>query len=168
MADQDLAGFVERLMLDEIAPLAAPPPGFDVQAYARSLLRRFANPSVRHRTLQIAMDGSQKIPVRWLPALREARRRGLPARTSSPRSPLAALPGGSGRGRPGAAARRPARRTPARGRGARRRRPGGPGPNLLQIDEVFGATCGRTQPADQLTAALTRITQVGVRDALPG
>ena len=39
---------------------------------------RFANRSLQHRTLQIAMDGSQKIPVRWLPVLREARRRGAP------------------------------------------------------------------------------------------
>jgi fructuronate reductase len=78
MADPALAGFVEPLMLEEIAPLASPPPGFDVDAYARTVLRRFANPWLRHRTLQIAMDGSQKIPVRWLPTLREARRRGLP------------------------------------------------------------------------------------------
>jgi fructuronate reductase len=78
MADPALARFIERLMLDDIAPLTAPPPGFAVAAYARALLRRFENPSLRHRTLQIAMDGSQKIPVRWLPVLREGRRRGLP------------------------------------------------------------------------------------------
>jgi fructuronate reductase len=36
------------------------------------------NRSLQHCTLQIAMDGSQKIPVRWLPVLREARRRGSP------------------------------------------------------------------------------------------
>jgi fructuronate reductase len=34
------------------------------------LLRRFENPSLAHRTQQIAMDGTQKVPVRWLPALR--------------------------------------------------------------------------------------------------
>ena len=78
MADPALARFIERLMLEEIAPLTSPPPGFDVEAYVHALLRRFANRSVQHRTLQIAMDGSQKIPVRWLPTLREARRRGLP------------------------------------------------------------------------------------------
>ena len=78
MADPALARFVERLMLEEIAPLTSPPRGFDVEGYARTVLRRFANPWLRHRTLQIAMDGSQKIPVRWLPVLREARRRGRP------------------------------------------------------------------------------------------
>jgi fructuronate reductase len=78
MADRVLARFVERLMLDEIAPLTTAPPGFDVERYVRALLRRFENRWLQHRTLQIAMDGSQKIPVRWLPVLREARRRGFP------------------------------------------------------------------------------------------
>jgi fructuronate reductase len=79
MADPALARFVERLMLEEIAPLTPIPPGYDVEAYARALLRRFENRTLQHRTLQIAMDGSQKIPVRWLPTLREAGYRGLPA-----------------------------------------------------------------------------------------
>jgi fructuronate reductase len=78
MADPELARFVERLMREDIAPLTPAPPGFDVDGYVQALLRRFTNRSLRHRTLQIAMDGSQKIPVRWLPVLREARRRGSP------------------------------------------------------------------------------------------
>src|SRR3954469_18792228 len=57
MAEPALAGFVERLMLDEVAPLTAPPVGCDVNAYGQALLRRFANASLQHRTLQIAMDG---------------------------------------------------------------------------------------------------------------
>jgi fructuronate reductase len=77
MAEPALAGFVERLMLDEVAPLTELPAGYDVNAYARALLRRFANASLQHRTLQIAMDGSQKIPVRWLPVLRHGLRQGL-------------------------------------------------------------------------------------------
>jgi fructuronate reductase len=35
------------------------------------LLQRFANPALAHRTLQIAMDGSQKIPQRWLNTVRD-------------------------------------------------------------------------------------------------
>ena len=72
MADPELAGFIERLMFEEIAPLTPLPAGFDVDAYVRAAAAPFANRSLRHRTLQIAMDGSQKIPVRWLPMLREA------------------------------------------------------------------------------------------------
>ena len=78
MADRELARFVERLMREEIAPCMPIPPGFDANGYIQALLQRFANRSLNHRTLQIAMDGSQKIPVRWLPTLREARRRDAP------------------------------------------------------------------------------------------
>ena len=59
MADPALARFIERLMLDDIAPLTPAPPGFDVEGYVRALLGRFANRGLQHRTLQIAMDGSQ-------------------------------------------------------------------------------------------------------------
>ncbi|WP_327196940.1 hypothetical protein [Sphingopyxis sp. Root214] len=33
------------------------------------MLDRFANPALHHRLIQIAMDGSQKIPQRWLETL---------------------------------------------------------------------------------------------------
>jgi mannitol-1-phosphate/altronate dehydrogenase len=39
MADPELACFVERLMLEEIAPLTSAPPGFDVQGYVQALLQ---------------------------------------------------------------------------------------------------------------------------------
>ena len=35
------------------------------------MLERFANPALRHRTLQIAMDGSQKLPQRILDTVRD-------------------------------------------------------------------------------------------------
>ena len=38
----------------------------DLQGYAAQLLARFANTAIRHRTWQIAMDGSQKLPQRLL------------------------------------------------------------------------------------------------------
>ncbi|MEP5625103.1 MAG: mannitol dehydrogenase family protein, partial [Hyphomicrobiales bacterium] len=40
-------------------------------AYANALLTRYANPAIRHRTWQIAMDGSQKLPQRILGTLRD-------------------------------------------------------------------------------------------------
>ncbi len=43
-----------------------PPLGLDLAAYRAALLRRFANPGLQHRTVQIAMDGSQKLPQRLL------------------------------------------------------------------------------------------------------
>src|SRR5690606_12636259 len=39
--------------------------------YRDRLLARFANPALQHRTSQIAMDGTQKLPQRLLGAIRE-------------------------------------------------------------------------------------------------
>ena len=72
MADERLSPFVRRLMLEEIRPTVLAPPRYDVVDYCNQLLRRFENPLLRHRTEQIAADGTQKIPVRWLPPLRES------------------------------------------------------------------------------------------------
>ncbi|WP_298161052.1 mannitol dehydrogenase family protein [Brevundimonas sp.] len=57
--------FVERLW-DEAETTLNPPPGLDIPAYRRDLMARFSNPSLQHRTRQIAMDGSQKLPQRLL------------------------------------------------------------------------------------------------------
>lgn len=45
-------------------------PAEDVAGYRRALLERFGNPRIRHVLAQIAADGSQKIPVRIVPAVR--------------------------------------------------------------------------------------------------
>ncbi|MGR3200285.1 MAG: mannitol dehydrogenase family protein, partial [Paracoccus sp. (in: a-proteobacteria)] len=47
-------------------------------AYARALHDRYANPAIRHRTWQIAMDGSQKLPQRILGTIVESRAMGRP------------------------------------------------------------------------------------------
>ena len=57
--------FVERLW-DEAETTLNPPPGLDIGAYRQQLMARFDNPSLQHRTRQIAMDGSQKLPQRLL------------------------------------------------------------------------------------------------------
>ena len=41
-----------------------PVPGIDLVSYQAQLIERFANPTIAHRTRQIAMDGSQKLPQR--------------------------------------------------------------------------------------------------------
>jgi fructuronate reductase len=46
--------------------------------YCNSLLARFANPGLAHLTAQIAMDGSQKLPLRVLPSIRANLTLGLP------------------------------------------------------------------------------------------
>ena len=61
-SDRDLGRLVERLMGEEIKPTVPPPPQTDLDAYCKQLLQRFRNPVLPHRTQQIAMDGSQKLP----------------------------------------------------------------------------------------------------------
>jgi fructuronate reductase len=78
MADPVFAQFVERLWREEIVPVVPPPPETDLLAYVAALQARFSNPAIRHRTWQIAMDGSQKLPQRLLGTLRERLSRDLP------------------------------------------------------------------------------------------
>lgn len=61
-----LRALLRRYMLEEAAPTLNMPEGTDLAVYADSLLSRFTNDSLRHRLQQIAMDGSQKLPQRWL------------------------------------------------------------------------------------------------------
>jgi len=60
-----LRAFVERLW-DEAGTTLNPPPGLGIAAYRAELMARFSNAALRHRTRQIAMDGSQKLPQRLL------------------------------------------------------------------------------------------------------
>jgi fructuronate reductase len=69
VGDPALRPLIERLMREEAASSIAAAPGQDLDAYASDLLARFDNPSLNHRLIQIAMDGSQKIPQRWLQTL---------------------------------------------------------------------------------------------------
>jgi fructuronate reductase len=71
MHDQAIADFVKRFMDEEATPTLAVPAGTDVTGYKAALISRFRNPSLRHRTWQIAMDGSQKIPQRFLGTMRD-------------------------------------------------------------------------------------------------
>jgi fructuronate reductase len=78
MTDRDLAGFVERLMREDIAPSVTTPPGLDLPAYITDVLARFANQAIRHLLSQIAWDGSQKLPYRLLDTVRDAMAAGRP------------------------------------------------------------------------------------------
>ena len=51
-------------------------PMAELTAYQDELLQRWANPRIRHTLAQIAADGSQKLPVRILPALHAERAAG--------------------------------------------------------------------------------------------
>ncbi len=69
VADPELRALALKLMREEAAPTIVAAPGQDLEAYAEALIARFDNRALNHRLLQIAMDGSQKLPQRWLATL---------------------------------------------------------------------------------------------------
>ncbi len=78
MTDPAFVALVRGLIDDEVTPTLAVPAGADLAGYKRSLLERFANPALKHRTWQIAMDGSQKLPQRLLDTARARLKAGAP------------------------------------------------------------------------------------------
>jgi fructuronate reductase len=82
VARPDGARFVEALW-DEAASTLAPIEGLDVPAYRRQLMARFSNSALQHKTRQIAMDGSQKLPQRLLASIAARRERGQPVEALS-------------------------------------------------------------------------------------
>ena len=68
---------VRGLMTEEVIPTLHMP-GVDLLRYRDELLARFANPALQHRTWQIAMDGTQKLPQRLLNTIRDRLRDGQP------------------------------------------------------------------------------------------
>ncbi len=69
MADDNYRRAARALMLNEQAPTLKVK-GVDLARYADLLIDRYSNPALRHRTWQIAMDGSQKLPQRMLDSVR--------------------------------------------------------------------------------------------------
>ncbi len=69
MADEHYRRAAQRLMLQEQAPTLHVA-DVDLPGYAAQLIERFANPSLKHRTWQIAMDGTQKLPQRMMESIR--------------------------------------------------------------------------------------------------
>ncbi|MFF5227762.1 mannitol dehydrogenase family protein [Dactylosporangium sp. NPDC000521] len=71
MTDPGLADAAWRLMTEDAAPTLTLPDGFDLRGYQESILRRFADPALGHRTVQVAADGSLKLPIRLLGTARD-------------------------------------------------------------------------------------------------
>jgi fructuronate reductase len=83
IAVPELRAHISALMT-EVATTLTLPRTVDLNGYRDALLTRFANPALHHRTAQIAMDGSQKLPQRlFAPALAR-----LAAGQSAPRIAL--------------------------------------------------------------------------------
>ncbi|WFU51639.1 mannitol dehydrogenase family protein [Sinorhizobium terangae] len=136
MALPGMEALIEGLMVEEVSPTLPALPGFDLAEYRRALLQRFRNPALRHRTWQIAMDGSQKLPQRLLGTIRDR----IAAKSSYDRLALGV-----------AAWMRYARGIDEKGNGIDVR------------DPLAGRIAGVAQPLqrpEEIVAALLRITEV--------
>jgi fructuronate reductase len=82
IAEPAFRALIHALMTDEV--MSTLPAGLgDLGAYRDALLKRFANPALQHRTWQIAMDGSQKLPQRLLGTIRDRLADGRPIRLAT-------------------------------------------------------------------------------------
>jgi fructuronate reductase len=166
IAQPELRAFVRALLLEEVQPTLAALPELDFPAYVEGLLVRFANPALAHRTQQIAMDGSQKLPPRLLATVQQRLATGQPiARLAlAVAAWMHYLRGIDEWGRPYliddplapalAAAREQAEHEPTlRERVAA----------FTQFTPVFGELAGHATLVDALTKALASLQSVGVR-----
>jgi fructuronate reductase len=71
---------MRRFIAEDVAPSFTPPDGISTVEYGEEVLERFANPAIGHRTVQVAMDGSQKLPQRVLHTIQDCRAAGGRAR----------------------------------------------------------------------------------------
>jgi fructuronate reductase len=66
-----------RQLGEELVEIADLPPSLDAQAFLSTSLKRFANPNLGHRCVQVGADGSKKLPQRLWPAADLRSQRGL-------------------------------------------------------------------------------------------
>ncbi len=69
MSNHAYKAFSRRLICEEAGPSFNLPEGYILEEQAQLLISRFSNPGLAHRTWQICMDGSQKLPQRLLNSL---------------------------------------------------------------------------------------------------
>jgi fructuronate reductase len=74
VSDPVVRGWVEQWWDEAARHLSLP--AADIEAYRDALLARYQNPRIRHLLAQIAIDGSQKIPIRIVPTIRAELRAG--------------------------------------------------------------------------------------------
>lgn len=168
--DPVFRAFIEEMMDEEVLPTLTIPPGVDAGGYRRSIVTRFANRAVRHRTWQIAMDGSQKLPPRLLGTIRDRLRAGAPfARLAlAVAGWMRYVTGVDEHGRP-IDARDPLAERLRRCAATAARDPAALVPALLAVPEVFGADLPRDPRfIEAVTAALGRVYSSGARQAVAG
>lgn len=76
VADPAFAKLCHHMWQQEIMPTLPTPEGEDLPAYCQALMERYENRAIKHRTWQIAMDGSQKLPQRLLGTVQDCLKTG--------------------------------------------------------------------------------------------
>jgi fructuronate reductase len=71
---------MRRFIAEDVAHSLVPPEGVSVVEYGEEVLVRFANPGIEYRSVQVATDGSQKLPQRVLPTILDRRKAGASPR----------------------------------------------------------------------------------------
>lgn len=71
VTDPTIAAVLRAMLDDDVLPTLVPPDGADLAAYRDLVLARFADPATGHTTVQVAMDGSVKLPQRLLGTARD-------------------------------------------------------------------------------------------------
>ena len=66
VSHDSMVKYIQYLWEKEIIPTLETPEGENLNEYCNHLLKRYENSAIEHRTWQIAMDGSQKLPQRIL------------------------------------------------------------------------------------------------------
>ena len=66
VSNDSMVNYIQYLWVKEIIPTLERPEGENLTNYCEKLLERYQNPTIEHRTWQIAMDGSQKLTQRIL------------------------------------------------------------------------------------------------------
>ena len=66
VSQDSIVNYIQYLWEKEIIPTLETPEGENLNKYCNKLLERYQNPAIEHKTWQIAMDGSQKLPQRIL------------------------------------------------------------------------------------------------------
>ncbi|MDR3522501.1 MAG: mannitol dehydrogenase family protein [Acetobacteraceae bacterium] len=162
MGDAAIAAFVATLM-DRTTPTVALP---DLDRYKASLLDRFRNPALRHRTWQIAMDGSQKLPQRILGPVRDLLARDLPidCHALTIAAWMRYVAGMDERGQP-IDVRDPMAAELARIAASTGPQPERLAPALLNVSAIFGDLCTHPVLGEAVAQALACLTQDGARRA---
>ncbi len=75
MQDALMTSFIEAFM-EEVTPVVPHIPGVSVEAYKRTLIERFSNPTINDQVTRICSEGSAKMPKWLLPSILQLREQG--------------------------------------------------------------------------------------------